>query len=250
MKKQNLGLALLTILLTFILIEITLAKFYKKRIYEYNPTTGWDLKKNISAHRKLRDTKYAIFSNDYKLRTNKARDFTEEPCNFDYAFIGDSFVFGVGIDIENRFDFLLKKKTNIKSINFGVPGYSILQSYLKKKQYITKHKCMNPKKLIIILYENDLTDAKSSHTAFRYRPLIINKKIKFPNDISFKIHGYLRDLSYGYFFFFSYLEKFNKKKIYNSNEILPIINEIEYIQQDTKYNEIYIFLHEYIYFHY
>ena len=241
--KKNFLLSLLTIFLTFILIEIALANFYKKRIYEYNPITGWDLKKKNLAYRELRDVRYSIFSDDYNLRTNKARDFTEEPCNFDYALIGDSFVFGVGVDIENRFDSLFKKKSNIKSINFGVPGYSILQSYLKQKQHITKYKCINPKKLIIILYENDITDAQSLHTAFRYRPIIIDKKIKLPNEMFFKIHGYLRDLSYGYFFFFSYIEKFNKKNIYNSDNISPVINEIEYIQQDVKHNDIYIFLH-------
>tara|TARA_Y100000741_G_scaffold303121_1_gene244937 strand:+ start:1240 stop:2160 length:921 start_codon:yes stop_codon:yes gene_type:complete len=242
--KNNYFLILISFFLTFVLIEIVLSKLYKIRLYEFDTIVGWDLRKNNIASRKYANMKYTIISDNYKLRTNKAKNILNETCDFDYIFLGDSFIFGVGIDIEKRFDLLFNKKMTVKSINFAVPGYSILQSYLKQKKYITKNKCINPKKLIIFIYKNDITDAQSSQTAFRYRPIIIDKKIKFPNNIYYKIHGYLRDLSYGYFYFFSNLEKFYKKNnIFNSDNLLPIVNELEYIQQDTIHNEIYIFLH-------
>ena len=58
------------------------------------------------------------------------------------------------------------------------------------------------------------------------------------------INGKFRDLSYGYFFLRTIIDKFNKENlIYNNDNILPLINEIKYIKEDTIHDEIYIFLH-------
>mgnify|MGYP006098000309 FL=1 len=179
------------------------------------------------------------------MRSNKEKNTLRNPCDFDFIFLGDSYIFGEGVNIENRFDLLINSK--IKSINFGVQGFSILQSYLKQKKYINQFNCKKPKKLIMIINENDINDAQSSHSAYRYRPRLLNKKINFPNNLYHSIHGKLRDLSYTYYLsnLVFIIFNFDKKIDYNIDNALPLLNEIQYIQEDTMHNEIYIFLHTY-----
>ena len=230
-------------LILLVFVEIILANFIKQRLYKFDPTLGWDLKKNLKGvKRDSGGKKYEIFTNKFNMRSD-GKKILYNPCDFDFVILGDSITFGEGIDIENRFDLLINKE--LKSINFGVQGFSILQSYLKQKKHINQFNCEKPKKLIIVIYENDINDALSPHTAYRYRPLLLNKKIHFPNNLYNSIHGTMRDLSYAYFLsnLVFIVFKFDKKKDYNIDNILPLLNEIQYVQEDTIHNEIYIFLH-------
>ena len=245
MKKNRILKISILLFILYVLLEILIANFYKQRVFKFDPALGWNLKTNlkVTRHAGSLKKKYNIFTNKFSLRTNEKKNILHSPCDFNFIFLGDSFVFGEGVDIENRFDLLINNE--IKSINFGVQGFSILQSYLKQKKHINQFNCKKPKKLIIIIYENDINDAQSSHTAYRYRPLLLNKKIYFPNNLYHSIHGKMRDLSYGYFLsnlLFGIL-KFDIKNNYNLDNILPLLNEIQYIQKDTIHNEIYIFLH-------
>ena len=229
-------------LILFVLVEVILASFVKQRLFKFDPILGWDYKKNLKGvKRNAGEKKYEIFTNKFSLRSDE-KNTLYSSCDFDFIFLGDSFVVGEGVNIENRFDLLIKKE--LKSINFGVQGFSILQSYLKQKKYIKQFNCKIPKKLIIIIFANDLNDAQSPHTVFRFRPLLLNEKIYFPNKLYSYIHGVMRDTSYFYFLSNLLLNRFKEKnKIYNTDNILPLINEIKYIEQDTIHSGIYIFLH-------
>ena len=245
MKKNKILKISILLFFLYIFLEVLLANFYKQRLYKFDPILGWDLKKNlkVTRHAGSLKQKYEIVTSKLHLRSNEEKNILHDPCDFDFIFLGDSFVFGEGVNIENRFDVLINNE--IKSINFGVQGFSILQSYLKQKKHINQFNCKKPKKLIIVIYENDINDAQSSHTAYRYRPLLLNKKIHFPNNLYNSIHGKIRDLSYAYYLsnvVFTIL-KFDKKNDSNVDNILPLLNEIQYIQKDTIHNEIYIFLH-------
>jgi len=242
MKKIIILKIFIISLILLVFVEIILANFIKQRLYKFDPTLGWDLKENLKGVKKnTGENKYEIFTNKFSLRTDE-KNILYNSCDFDFVFLGDSFVFGEGIDIENRFDLLINKE--LKSINFGVPAFSILQSYLKQKKYINQFNCKIPKKLILIIYKNDLNDAESSHTSYRFRPLLLNEKIYFPNNLYSSLHGKMRDTSYFYFLSNLVFYKFkNKNNIFNTDNILPFVNEIKYIEQDTIHNEIYIFLH-------
>ena len=45
------------------------------------------------------------------------------------------------------------------------------------KKYLDKYNCKIPKKLILIVFEEKLNTAINAHTAFRYRPLLIDDEI-------------------------------------------------------------------------
>ena len=242
--KKNIISIFISIFTIVIIVEFLLSTFYKKRLYKFDQSMGWNLKKNIKAKRHSSGKKYEIFTDKYSLRSNIEKNILKEPCDFNYVFLGDSFVFGVGVDLENRFDILLKNEKGIKSINFGVPGYSILQSYMKQKHHINYYNCTKPKKLIILIYKNDLKDAQTTHTALRPRPLIINQKIKFPDTLSDIINGNFRDLSYGYFFLKSTIQNYSNQKIsYEKDNISALINEINYILEDTIHHDLFIVIH-------
>ena len=242
MKKIIILKIFINLLILLVFVEIITANFIRQRLYKFDPTLGWDLKKNLkSVKKKSGEKNYEIFTNKFSMRSDE-KNILYNSCDFDLVFLGDSFVFGEGIDIENRFDLLFYKE--FKSINFGVQGFSILQSYLKQKKYINQFNCKIPKKLIISINPNDLHDAQSPHIAFRFRPLLLNETIYFPANLYSSIHGTLRDTSYFYFLSNMIFYRFKKKnEIYNTDNILPLVNEIKYIEQDSIHNEIYIFLH-------
>ena len=68
-----------------------------------------------------------------------------------------------------------------------------------------------------MINKTDLTDAQNPHSAFRFRPLLSNEKIYFPNNLYLSIHGSMRDTSYFYNLSNLVLNRFKKEnKIYNS----------------------------------
>ena len=245
MQKKILILKIFIIsLILLFFVEIIVANFIKQRLYKFDPTLGWDLKKNLKGvKRDSGGKKYEIFTNKFNMRSDEKK-ILYNPCDFDFVFLGDSITFGEGVDIKNRFDLLINKE--FKSINFGVQGFSILQSYLKQKRYINQFNCKIPKKLILVISRSDLSDAQNRHTAFRFRPLLLNEKIYFPNSVYLSVHGKMRDVSYFYFLLNLIFDKFKKNNdnyiSYFTNDILPLVNEIKYIEQDTIHDEIYILL--------
>ena len=152
MQKKILILKIFIIsLILLFFVEIIVANFIKQRLYKFDPTLGWDLKKNLKGvKRDSGEKKYEIFTNKFNMRSDEKK-ILYNLCDFDFVFLGDSITFGEGVDIKNRFDLLINKE--FKSINFGVQGFSILQSYLKQKKYINQFNCKIPKKLIVILVD-------------------------------------------------------------------------------------------------
>ena len=79
----------------------------------------------------------SIYKKVHKVKTNSKgmRDFRE----YDYekpegiyriVILGDSYVFGNGVELENSFVEILRNKLNkTEIINLGTPGYGINQEY-------------------------------------------------------------------------------------------------------------------------
>ena len=89
--------------------------------------------------------------------------------------VGDSFVFGLGVNDNETFTALLNKRSAKSNfINLGCIGYSTVQEYLWTKEVLSK---FNPQKVILFFY---LDDVEANLT---YKSLLNKPKTKRQNPI-------------------------------------------------------------------
>ena len=101
----------------------------------------------------------------------------------DFVVIGDSFAFGFCVDSKNNFVSNLSSFSNLNGINLGQGGNGPLLSFATLKEFGI---ALNPKKVIHLIYENDILDfdieLKNSFLTQTYldndksQNLILNKK--------------------------------------------------------------------------
>lgn len=141
------------------------------------------------------------FKNNYK--TNKARwgsilykfcsdnrgfkynCIDKEENTYDYAFMGDSFTEGIGLEFEKTFVGLFKKNSKLKVVNLGVAAYSPWL-YEKKIRYLLTNNIIDFKRLIVSVDIGDLEDDWSHFKANKTQISTqeINPKYKKYNNIS------------------------------------------------------------------
>ncbi|MBW2182466.1 MAG: hypothetical protein JRF49_01180 [Deltaproteobacteria bacterium] len=172
MKKDiflNAALFLISIFVTFMVLEIGTRVYIKmqgtklgiNRIEHY--ARSWPLLQGVegkkyyyelipSIRKTLEGFTYQI--NDYGLRDNKEKFFSDSQ-SFHILVIGCSMTFGVGVDYENTYSYMLEEKLNdhyrqkgreFKVWNGGVPGYSLEQIIGAFEQ---KTSLLNPDMLIL-----------------------------------------------------------------------------------------------------
>jgi len=166
---KNYLLLLCSILISLIALEI----YFRIYVHIYEPLP-------LDLYEKDKDTLYKLkagynektiigkhlFGESYNVKINSKglRDYEynyKKPDNtFRILVLGDSFAFGVGVDLHNTFPKVLEKKlnngsTNIKYevINAGVPAYCTYQElgFLKKEGL--KY---NPDMIILAFYHDDI----------------------------------------------------------------------------------------------
>jgi len=107
------------------------------------------------------------------------------------AVLGDSFAFGVGLNLEETFSFQLEKMLNkeiagkhFEVLNFGVPGMNTAQEIERFKEKALKYR---PDLVIIAFLGNDDESVEFStlvnelgikHSGGKYEELMNNKRLK------------------------------------------------------------------------
>jgi hypothetical protein len=154
-----------------------------------------------------------------KIPLEKSRDV------YRILILGDSFAFGEGVEIEERFDRQLKsllirgKRPEI--INAGVMGYGTDQEFL---YFIHEGLKFNPDLVILMTYENDLEDIILDYNNTRYKPrLVINGNSLNLTGVPVPFTSKLRDYSLIYTFFYTKLiMSFHKNPISNFDDGLRL----------------------------
>ena len=83
--------------------------------------------------------------------------------------VGDSFAFGEGVNLEDRFDTLLMELVpTIASVNLGVPGYGTDQQVLRAREQLPLLK--NGDVVLILVYGNDFHDVARTRHSGRSKP--------------------------------------------------------------------------------
>ncbi|MDH5233275.1 MAG: hypothetical protein OEY38_24750, partial [Gammaproteobacteria bacterium] len=155
------------------------AMLKQSRILTIDNVTGWKLRPNLDV------TRMNSNSHPWRIVTDQNGNRFIKPIKFQHAkllIIGDSFVFGEGINIEERFDNKIELN-NRSIINTGVMGYGPLQQFLASRQYLEQ---LTEKDFVLIVtYVNDFYDVQYKFHSGRSKPwptLNTNQfEIHYPN---------------------------------------------------------------------
>ena len=121
----------------------------------YDSRLGWKLTPRWRGNHQHNDFKVRYSTNRYGFRGDFTRPASPDGQRF--AFLGDSFTFGFGVnDHETFVDKLNKKEPGNLYLNFAVPGFSTDQQYILLRERVFD---FSPDVVVLVTYlGNDLFD--------------------------------------------------------------------------------------------
>jgi len=123
-----------------------------------NPLIGWRLEPDLLGVReRSKEFQYTVYTDDHGFRIGSID--TQHPDHCDVLFLGDSFLFGVGVDEEQSLVGRLRPNApNWVICNAGVPGYGTDQELLTLSALYTR-RFLHPGSVVVLLtFINDFTD--------------------------------------------------------------------------------------------
>ena len=126
-------------------------------LFEYHPNLGWVTTRDWRGGHTHRDYQVRYTTNGYGHRGTFIKT-ARQPGEKRYAYFGDSFTFGMGVEDNETFTEVLNGRGQGKSLhlNFGVPGYSTDQEVLYAEDRVKR---FEPDTVILVVYlGNDLID--------------------------------------------------------------------------------------------
>jgi hypothetical protein len=117
------------------------------RLYQTDPELGWKPIPKLSRIRKNPDGKFwNIQINEKGFRGGCV---WKDPAEKRLLILGDSFAFGQGVNLEERFDsFLSENRPSWSIVNLGVPGYGTDQELIAGRSYF---RFLEPGDFVILL---------------------------------------------------------------------------------------------------
>lgn len=148
--------------------------------YRYDPILGWANAARMSGEIQREEFHHPIQINRHGMRD---RDVTQDltPDQFRIAFLGDSFVWGIGVSNDQRFTDIIGNLDGIEALNFGVTGYSAIQYFLDIDRVIK----FRPHMVIIAVCYNDFEDNILAQRYGYFKPYA-----EFDRDGELNIDGY------------------------------------------------------------
>ena len=184
---------------------------------------SYELEKNCKAYETKRTVKtYNVFTDKDGYRVGLKKNKTEYNRENSIVFLGDSFIYGLGVNYEDSVVGVLQQKgIKYNTINLGVPGYSPVISKVKLQQLVKTG--IKPKKIFYILDITDVHDESNRWIKMEKidYPVIINKEVgeEIKKTFNYKKHF-----------------KMTRLLIYNLNKIIrnlrKDIKEKQFIEED------------------
>jgi len=98
--------------------------------YQFHSQLGWSNTPAVTGTYKREEFEYRISINKYGMRQHPV-DKDHKASNYRIAVLGDSFVWGIGVNDQSRFTEILERLLpGSEVLNFGVSGYGPIQYYL------------------------------------------------------------------------------------------------------------------------
>ena len=125
------------------------------KFYQFDPRLGWANTPGASGNFQRSEFSYRVSINEHGMRQHKV-NIRKTPSTFRIAVLGDSFVWGIGINDEQRLTELLQGMLpNTEVLNFGTSGYSPVQYLIMMDDVIG----FEPDLVVIVFcLGNDFTD--------------------------------------------------------------------------------------------
>ena len=163
--RNNFLLLFFVLLALFLFLEIFL-RFssytnygFQKGVFINDEYLGYKLSPNYSGYQSVAGKNFFLKTNNFGFRDNRDYSLETEKDRKRIILLGDSFAFGNGIDLNETFAEILRKKFNesIDIINLGVPGYDINNEYMIYEKIGKRY---NPDLVIIQFTTNDWSPKK------------------------------------------------------------------------------------------
>jgi hypothetical protein len=127
--------------------------------YEYDPVLGWKGLSNAEGTLITTESETEVRVNSVGLR-DQEYDLTKPDGVTRIAVLGDSFVWGYGVEQDENFPAMLETQLNtagypVEVLNFGLTGYGTDQHYLA---YLEQARAYEPDIVILAFYENDVLE--------------------------------------------------------------------------------------------
>jgi lysophospholipase L1-like esterase len=206
---QNILLSMVVLIIAIGCLEagarVAAALLHKTPLMIYSPTIGWKLRPNTSKIFEKSEFKVWININSKGLR-DKEYTYEKSPDVFRIVALGDSNLFGWGVEEHECFASLLEKwMKDVEVINMGIPGYGTDQELIYFKE---EGKLYRPDMVILQLCTNDLKEIKRLFIYQKAKPrfIIKNNQLVLTNvpvtteDNKLRIVSFLRWHSYAYSF--------------------------------------------------
>jgi len=199
-----------------ILINLLLPENLKKKI---GTTRNYSLKSEefhhaiapkIDVNEFWGKNKYKVKTNEYSMRISENEEFFIDKNKEYVAFVGDSFVYGSGINYEDHFISLLDKK-KYDYLNLGFVSYSP-SIYFKKIKYLIEKKNLTFKKIFIFIDHSDIQDEGLFYRENSKGNIVrnwLNDEEIYKKNLKYKVKNYLKQNS----FIFKLYENLNNPTI-------------------------------------
>ncbi|MEM9473366.1 MAG: SGNH/GDSL hydrolase family protein [Pseudomonadota bacterium] len=124
-------------------------------LFEYDARLGWVVSRDWRGGHVHGDYSVTYATNGFGHR-GKPVTTAKQPGEKRYAYLGDSFTFGMGVNNAETFTEILASRGKAEHLNFGVPGYSTDQEVLYLEEKVMR---FQPDVVVLIVYlANDLID--------------------------------------------------------------------------------------------
>jgi len=171
-------LPILSVLVVLVAIELFLRVVDLKQVrlqptdrrhgYQYDPELGWIGPANtaviLNASRPVTLRHNSLGLRDVELLPSAASTI---------LFLGDSFVYGVDVEAEERFTERLRSDVpGVRIVNAGISGYGTDQEYLLLQRSWPRFQ----PKIVVLMFcvDNDRVDNKSNYRYFAFKPYLAN----------------------------------------------------------------------------
>ena len=178
-----------------LMLQIYIAVIAKRgKLFDFDLQVGWHTLPNLDLVRlNAANQEWLIKTDSAGLRTFSSQLATDRK---NLLILGDSFAFGEGVMLQDRFDSYIKKAMpDLNIVNTGTPGYGTDQEYVLGRRFF---KDLNPgDAILILLYVNDFYDVLRKDFVLRSKPYFVREgdqwKLQKPDIGTFQ---WLRDRSY------------------------------------------------------
>jgi len=133
--------------------------------YHYDPTLGWAMRPGQKDVHEHQDFAVTVEVNSHGLRDEEIKPKGDRKR---LLVLGDSFGWGYGVELEDRFDSLLDTRlSDWQIVNASVSGYGTDQQYLFLQD---QGLALEPDAILLLFYENDFGNNSRGEQYWYFKP--------------------------------------------------------------------------------